>query len=58
MIVFEDFTEDLLGVTLKVGEHSLVLSTLCHILTSFYSFSLESIRDIPVSKSGGKQQSG
>ncbi len=58
MIVFEDLTEDLVEVTLKVGEYFLVLSSLCQILTSFYSFSLESIRDRPVSKSGGKQQSG
>tara|TARA_B110000263_G_scaffold10519_1_gene8968 strand:- start:395 stop:556 length:162 start_codon:yes stop_codon:yes gene_type:complete len=46
------------GFTWKVGEHSLVLSTLYQILTSFSSFSLDSIRDIPVSKFGGKQQSG
>jgi len=44
--------------TWKVGEHSLVVSTLYQILTSLPSFSLESICDIQVSKSGGQQQSG
>jgi len=44
--------------TWKVGEHSLVVSTLYKILTSFSSFSIDSVRDITVSESGGQQQSG
>jgi len=46
------------GITWKVGEHSLVVSNPYQILTSFSSFSIDSVRDIPVSKSGGQQQSG
>ncbi len=44
--------------TWKVGEQSLVVSTLYQILTSLPSFSFESICDIQVSKSGGQEQSG
>tara|TARA_B100000929_G_scaffold256215_1_gene218330 strand:+ start:32 stop:175 length:144 start_codon:yes stop_codon:yes gene_type:complete len=46
------------GVIWKVVEYSLVVSTLGQILTSFSSFSIDSVRDITVSKSGGQQQSG
>jgi hypothetical protein len=46
------------GFTWKVGEHSLVVSNPYQILTSFSLFSIDSVRDIPVSKSGGQQQSG
>ena len=44
--------------TWKVGEHSLVVSNPYQILTSSSLFSIDSVRDIPVSKSGGQQQSG
>ena len=40
-----------------VGEHSLDVSNPYQILTSFSLFSIDSVRDIPVSKSGGQQQS-
>jgi hypothetical protein len=45
-------------ITWKVGEHSLVVSNPYQILTSFSLFPIDSVRDIPVSKSGGQQQSG